>query len=212
MAKEIIKIDLSDDGESVTLKFSNAESIRLSSYDWYDLNFARKCGEVSDSQYDMLSRLEECTKAKNKLLSLLSYSGNSRQGFHKKLQRYGFSPESIEYALDFAEEKKLINDEGYAEALIYELAEIKKYGPVRIKAETFRHGVAKDITDELILKYYEKDEKGLCLFDMNMYEMAVLKAKNLDLSDKAGKDKLFAALNRLGYEYSRISKLRFNKK
>lgn len=212
MAKEIIKIDLSDDGENVTLKFSDKENVRLSSYDWYGLNFARKCGQISDTQYGMLLKLEECTRAKNKLLSLLSYSGNSRKGFETKLKRYGFSPESIEYALDFAEEKKLINDESYAEVLIYELAEVKKYGPVRIKAEALRHGVSKDITEELMLKYYEKDESGLCLFDKNMYEMALLKAKNLDLNDKAGKDKLFAALNRLGYEFSRISKLRFNKK
>lgn len=212
MAKEIIKIDLSDDGEYVTLKFSDAENIRLSSYDWYGLSFGRKCGEISSSQYEMLSRLEECTKAKNKLLSLLSYSGNSRKGFETKLKRYGFSPESIEYALDFAEEKKLINDESYAEVLIYELAEVKKYGPVRIKAEAYRHGVSKEITEELILKYYEKDDSGLCTFDKNMYEMAVLKAKNLDLTEKTGRDKLFAALNRLGYEFSRISKLRFNKK
>lgn len=212
MAKEIIKIDLSDDGENVTLKFSDAENVKLSSYDWYGLNFARKCGQISNTQYGMLLRLEECTRAKNKLLSLLSYSGNSRKGFETKLKRYGFSPESIECALDFAEEKKLINDESYAEVLIYELAEVKKYGPVRIKAETYRHGVAKEICEELIGKYYEKDENGLCAFDRNMYEMALLKAKNLDLNDKAGKDKLFAALNRLGYEFSRISKLRFNKK
>jgi len=212
MAKEIIKIDLSDDGDAVTLKFSDAENIRLASYDWYGLNFARKCGEISDCEYSMLLRLEECTKAKNKLLSLLSYSGNSRKGFETKLKRYGFSPEAVCYALDFAEDKKLINDESYAEALIYELAEIKKYGPIRIKAETFRHGVAKEISEQLILKYYEKDENGLCLFDRNMYEMALQKSKNIDLSDKSGKDKLFAALNRLGYEFSRISKLKFNKK
>ena len=59
MAKEIIKIDLSDDGENVTLKFSDGESVRLSSYDWYGLKFGRKCGEISDSEYEMLMRLEE---------------------------------------------------------------------------------------------------------------------------------------------------------
>lgn len=212
MSKEIIKTDLSDDGEYVTLKFSDAESIRLSSYEWYGLNFARKCGQISDSQYEMLTRLEECTRAKNKLLSLLSYSGNSRKGFETKLKRYGFSAEAIEYALDFAEDKKLINDESYAEALIYELVEIKKYGPIRVNAEAYRHGVAKNISEQIVAKYYEKDESGLCLFDRNMHEMAIAKAKSIDLSDKAGRDKLFAALNRLGYEFSRISKLKFNKK
>ena len=81
-----------------------------------------------------------------------------------------------------------------------------------MSAEAYRHGVSKSITEDIIEKYYEKDEKGLCLFDKNMYEAAIAKAKNLDLSDKAGRDKLCAALNRLGYEFSRISKLRFNKK
>lgn len=212
MAREIISITVDEAGESVKLVFDGGDSLRLSAYDWYGLSFARKPGEVTDGQYDALVRIEECSRAKNKLLSLLSYSGNSRKGFAGKLKRYGFSEESITAALDFAEEKKLISDEAYAASLAYELVEVKRYGPIRVKSEMRRHGVPDDVAKETTVKYDEKDGRGLSIYDRNMYASALEKAKGLHLSDRATREKLFAALSRAGYELSRISKLRFIKK
>lgn len=212
MSKILSEIKLSDDEEVVRLTFDDGTKLRISSYDWYGLSFGRKKGEVSDAEFESLLRIEECSKAKYKLLSLLSYSGNSRKGFALKLKKYGFSEESIEYALDFAEEKKLINDAEYAEALAYELVEIKKYGPVRVKNEMYKHGVPDAIAKEMIAKYDIKDEKGLSVYDRNMYECAVSKAKGLNLSDKNVREKFLASLNRSGYEFSRLSKLKFTKK
>lgn len=213
MSKQILDIKLSECGDFVYIKFTDGEYFKISSYDWYGLDFAKKKAEtVSDSQFSMLVMLDECSKAKNKLISLLSYSGNSKKGFAQKLKRYGFSEESINYALAFAEEKKLISDENYAEALIHELVNIKKYGPIRVKQEMYRHGISENLTNSMIEVYFEKDENGLSQFDKNMLDMAIIKSKKFDLNDKSSKEKLFASLNRLGYEYTRISKLRFNKK
>ena len=143
MSKQILDIKLSECGDFVYIKFTDGEYFKISSYDWYGLDFAKKKAEtVSDSQFSMLVMLDECSKAKNKLISLLSYSGNSKKGFAQKLKRYGFSEESINYALAFAEEKKLISDENYAEALIHELVNIKKYGPIRVKQEMYRQTTA----------------------------------------------------------------------
>lgn len=208
----IEEIKLSDDEQFVTLIIDDGKRIKMSTYDWYGIPFGHKTGPVEDSLYSQLLRLEECSKAKQKLLSLLSYSGNSRKGFGDKLKRYGFSEESIEYALDFAEEQKLIDDKEYAEALAYELVEVKLYGPMRVRQEMFRHGVEKEIGDNAIQKYFQRDPDGLCTFDRNMHKSAVAKARGLDLTDPKQREKLFAALNRAGYEFSRIAKLRFNKK
>ncbi len=211
MAHEITEIKLSEDEESVSIYFSDGVKLRLSSYDFYGQSFARREGTISDAEFETLLRIEEASRAKNKLISLLSYSGNSRKGFSDKLKKYGFSEESIEYALDFAEQQKLISDENYASALAYELVEIKMYGPIRVKNEMFRHGVPSDITKAVMEKYSEKDERGHTIYDRNMVAQAKIKAKGRDLSDRAEREKLFAALNRLGYEFSRISKLRFTK-
>lgn len=208
----IEKVKLSETEETVVIHLSNGEKLRLSTYDWYGSEFLHKKDELNRDELIRLRELEESSKARYKLLSLLSYSGNSRKGFFEKLKKYGFSEESIDAALDFAEEQKLIDDRVYGENLIYELVEVKRYGPIRVRNEMYRHGVPASVSSELISNYDLKGADGLSVYDKNMYKVAIEKARGLDLSDPKQREKLFAALHRAGYEYSRISKLKFNKK
>ena len=212
MSITITAVKPSDDNEKVDLFFDDGSKLTLTAYDWYGLSVGHSEGEISDEDYELLVKCDELGRAKNKLLSLLGYAGNSEKGYAQKLKRYGFSDESIAAAIDFAVDKKLICDEDYAAFLAHELVEVKLYGPIRVKQEMFRHGIDAALGKAVTAQYDVPDADGLSVYDRNMYKTAVAKAKNTDLCDKGQREKLFAALNRAGYEYSRISKLKFRKK
>lgn len=82
-------------------------------------------------------------------IRLLTQREHTRIELQRKLIKRGFTQDIVEPLLDQLIQKKLLNDQRFAENYIHYRTN-KGYGPVRIAAELNQRGVAADLIDELL--------------------------------------------------------------
>ena len=125
-------------------------------------------------------------------------SSVSSYSFQKLIRKYD------EHSVDSAVEKLiglgLINDRRYAELLTRELFERKKYGKNRVRSELFRRGIASDIINEVIEAYEEENDSD----NVEKIVDIIRKKYYNKLIDEKSRQKVVAALVRLGYSFSDI--------
>jgi regulatory protein len=72
------------------------------------------------------------------------------------LTRKGFSPEEIQEAISFLQEKRYLNDEAFAESFI--LSRVRHGdGPFKIKQMLFKKGIDFSMTDPLLKKNFPSE-------------------------------------------------------
>lgn len=130
-------------------------------------------------------------------LRLLEFAFNTKKALRSKLIRKGFPPESADEAVSFFAENGYIDEAGYAEALVQELAEKKKYGKARIKTELFGKGFESDVIRET-LENAEIDFPRHCAM-----RIEAMGGKRIFAEPKQ-KQKAMAALLRYGYSYDDV--------
>lgn len=97
-------------------------------------------------------------ETRERALCILDFRIHSRHELKTKLLQKGAKEDIAEDVLNDLEEYGIINDSEFARALIQHLAENKKYGARRIKAELARRGVANDIA-AIAVEEYDFNEK-----------------------------------------------------
>lgn len=151
-------------------------------------------------------------------LMKMLFDNDARRAFHRALyllegQSYSYHmmflklrssyEEDVCYeVMDRLTKLGVINDWKYAENIARRSAEIKLYGPRRIKQILFQKGIPKSVIDKTVLQYadgeYQKEQ---------IMQLLYKKYSRLldDISDKKKIEKCKAALVRMGYGYSPIA-------
>ncbi len=91
-------------------------------------------------------------KAEESALRLLAQRDHSREEMRRKLQARGFTPEEIEKALKWLEEREFLDDLRYAQKLAFFLAKEKLLGPQRIRQKLFQKGIPAGLVKEAVEK------------------------------------------------------------
>ena len=89
-------------------------------------------------------------KAEESALRLLAQRDHSREEMRRKLQARGFTPEEIEKALKWLEEREFLDDLRYAQKLAFSLAKEKLLGPQRIRQKLFQKGLPAGLVKEAV--------------------------------------------------------------
>lgn len=137
----------------------------------------------------------ERRKARERAYYLLSYRDHSKTELYRKL--LDSAREEIALSIvTMVEEQGLINDEKYAAKLSKYYLETKKWGARRAAMEMRRKGLDKSLIDEALAE---------CEVDTVAQITSIIEKKYSGrLDDFKEKQKVIAALSRLGFDYSDI--------
>lgn len=181
-------------GNLFEVKLDDEYSVNINSAVFSKYNI--KVGaEITEELLDEAVYASDYYRAKEKALYLLDYRDHTYKEMFLKLEKN--YPEQVCYdVVDYLAGVGLIDDRRYAENYIRKLAEVKKYGTYKIKAEMKNKGISEDIIEELILGY--EDDYGERLRE-------IIEKKFVGrLTDRKSFDKAVASLLRMGYSYSEV--------
>ena len=134
---------------------------------------------------------EEYKKTVKSALNMLAYAENTKKGLENKLLAKGYSPESVEFALEYVESKRLLDEKRYFYRLVETLAKGKCYGERRIRMELIHKGF-----DPLLISECFNDALSILELDDICFSFAL---KNY----KGDREKLYAKLIRMGHPSER---------
>lgn len=140
-------------------------------------------------------------EAKEKALNLLEFRAHSRKELFDKLRRFT-DVSTADEVVDALEEAGLINDEEYAYQCAHDLMELRFFGPIRVKQELVKRGIASELIEAAI--YRVEDET--CLPEERLRHLMERKYKN-SLGDEKNIAKTINSLFRLGYGYDMIKNM-----
>ena len=129
--------------ERFTLLFSDGSELKATLNLVTD-RFLRAGMEVNGEEYAALKEACACSLCQAHALRLIGSQALSRKGLLDKLVQKGEDPENARRAVDYLAELGLLNDEDFAGIVVRHYAG-KGYGPKRIRAELYRHGVPKKL-------------------------------------------------------------------
>ncbi len=169
-----------------------------------DEDFWFSSGYVSGDEIDCagLVAFKEAAGSRlafNSAMYSLDIRDHSEREIRQKLSRK-YDEQSVDTAVEKLLDLGLVNDRRYAELLTRELFERKKYGKNRVKSELFRKGIATDTINEVLEAYEEENEPNSVKRIVDIIE----KKYYNKLLDEKSRQKVFAALVRLGYSFSDI--------
>ncbi len=150
--------------------------------------------------------MDELTRAKKRALYLLTDMDRTEQQLLEKLQKTGYSEETIQKTMEYVKSYGYIDDKKYASHYIQSLKNSRS--KKRLFFDLNKKGVSQDIVETAFEDEGDYDEKPL------IRKMALKKLKNLSIEDPKDRQKLAAHLARKGFRssdiFSVISELRDN--
>lgn len=138
---------------------------------------------------------EEYKKTVKSALNMLAYAENTKKGLAQKLKQKGYSAESVEFTIEYLEQKRLLDEERYLFRLVENLARVKGYGEKRIKMELIHKGFSSETL-----------QNGLedALLQVDFDEVCYNLAKKIYNGDR---EKTYAKLIRHGHSYERAARV-----
>lgn len=100
-------------------------------------------------------------EAREKALRLLEFRSHSQAELAKKLFRAGAQQEDVERLTAYLREYGLLDDREYAGRLAKDLANLKKFGRFRIRAELKNRGISNEYIDEAMAEMEEEETDAL---------------------------------------------------
>lgn len=155
--------------------------------------------EIDDGDLAAFKEAAGSRLAFNSAMFSLDIRDHSEREIRQKLSRK-FDEQSVDSAVEKLIDLGLINDRRYAELLTRELFERKKYGKSRVRSELFKRGIASDIISEVIDSYEEESQTD----NVERIVDIIRKKYYNKMVDEKSRQKVVAALVRLGYSFSDI--------
>ena len=155
--------------------------------------------EIDDGDLAAFKEAAGSRLAFNSAMFSLDLRDHSERELRTKLSRK-YDENSVNTAMEKLIDLGLVNDRRYAELLVRELYERKKYGRNRVKNELYRRGIDSEIINEVIEEYENESEQ-----DNIQTIVDIIRKKYYNkLIDEKSRQKVVAALVRLGYSFSDI--------
>ena len=155
--------------------------------------------EIDDGDLAAFKEAAGSRLAFNSAMFSLDLRDHSEREMRNKLSRK-FDENSVNEAVEKLVDLGLLNDRRYAENLIRELFERKKYGKNRVRNELFRRGIASDIINDVIEDYENENDTD----NVKTIVDIIRKKYYNKLVDEKSRQKVVAALVRLGFSFSDI--------
>lgn len=134
--------------------------------------------------------------AKDYAARLLSVCDRSEKEIREKILKKGYSSDECEDAVAFCREYGYIDDERYAEHFVHDAVNLKKLGRERIKLQLRQKGIQSDVIENALRCI--SGEQDIIKDELDR------RFKDVDLSDKKAKNKVFGYFARRGFKASDI--------
>lgn len=155
--------------------------------------------EIDDGDLAAFREAAGSRLAFNSAMFSLDMRDHSEREIRQKLSRK-YDEQAVDTAVEKLLDLGLVNDRRYAELLTRELFERKKYGKNRVRSELYRKGIASDTVNEVLEEYENENEP-----DNVQTIVDIIRKKYYNkLIDEKSRQKVVAALVRLGYSFSDI--------
>ncbi|MBQ7044366.1 MAG: regulatory protein RecX [Clostridia bacterium] len=155
--------------------------------------------EIDDGDLVAFKEAAGSRLAFNSAMFSLDMRDHSEREIRQKLSRK-YDENSVDTAVEKLIDLGLVNDRRYAELLTRELFERKRYGKNRVRSELYRKGIASEIVNEVLEEYENENEPDNVQTIVDIIE----KKYYNKLIDEKSRQKVVAALVRLGYSFSDI--------
>ncbi|NJD23742.1 MAG: regulatory protein RecX [Melioribacter sp.] len=182
-----------DDGEFITLDYRTVTD-----------NGLRKNDLIDDKKIEFLISASEFQKAKDSAFRFLGRRHHSTSELRTKLIKKKYSKEIIEKILTDLTDKKLLDDEQFAEAFLEERSVKKKIGINKLKAELYKKGINRNIIEKTLLSVDHELSYEQAL-DLAKHKIDSIKRKETDR--RKIKAKLYSSLSSRGFESDLIVKI-----
>ena len=155
--------------------------------------------EIDDGDLAAFKEAVGSRLAFNSAMFSLDLRDHSERELRNKLSRK-YDENSVNSAISKLLDLGIVNDRRYAQHLTAELFERKKYGKNRVKSELYRRGIDSDTINEVLEEYENENET-----DNIQTIVDIIRKKYYNkLVDEKSRQKVVAALVRLGYSFSDI--------
>ena len=155
--------------------------------------------EIDDGDLAAFREAAGSRLAFNSAMFSLDMRDHSEREIRQKLARK-YDEQAVDTAVEKLLDLGLVNDRRYAELLTRELFERKKYGKNRVRSELYRKGIASEIVNEVLEEYENENEP-----DNVQTIVDIIRKKYYNkLIDEKSRQRVVAALVRLGYAFSDI--------
>ncbi|TNE74663.1 RecX family transcriptional regulator [bacterium] len=123
------------------------------------LQFGFKKGEiVQPEHYEELWEIEQQNKVFHWLLSRLETRAHGKEELRQKAKLKGFPNHWIEPAIQKVEKLSLLNDEQFARSFCNDKFRFKKWGPVKIKVELKKKGIADSVIQKVVAELHREQD------------------------------------------------------
>ncbi len=194
---------LQQKGNNVLVCFDDGEFITLDHRTVTD-NGLRKNDLIDDKKIEQLISDSEFLKAKDSAFHFLSRRHHSTSELRTKLIKKKYPKDIIEKILIDLTDKKLLDDEQFAEAFVEERSVKKKIGINKLKAELFKKGINRNIIEKTLLRVDHELSYDQAL-ELAKRKIDSIKRKETD--KRKIKAKLYSSLSARGFESELIIKV-----
>ncbi|HJL84003.1 MAG TPA: RecX family transcriptional regulator [Candidatus Marinimicrobia bacterium] len=157
-------------------------------------------GELSDKQIKELTTADEFYKAKQAAVNLLSYRPRSIKEVSNRLVQKGWNQDLADRVTGELVDKGYLNDEEFAAIFARDRAKNKCLGPVALKSELIKTGVAQKIIEKTIEAVYSK-------YPADELIQRLMKKRGIDLDVplvKKEKQRFINLLKRKGFTWDQM--------
>ena len=175
---------------------ANGETYRITTADLSRLACIE--GECDDDVIEILITCTDRLACIKKAFSVLSYGDVSEKRLVRKLSEK-FDKETASEVAALMKERGYIDEYAAAERFASRFAEVKLWGPERIRNELTVRGYERDAVNEAVLSL---DGDSLA---ENLNTLIAKKLPSSEINDIKIKSKLCAYLKRMGYSYDMIN-------
>ena len=154
--------------------------------------------EVTEEVYDALHMYAEQTSAIRECARILASGDRSAKELTRKLTAKGYSRESAEYAVNFLTEKGYLSEESACVRIAQAAVRSKHYGKRRVLEYLMSHGYDSSAAKNAAESIPEEDYSEALRHQMEK------KYPNAALMDRAGQQKMIAAMMRQGFSAGEV--------
>lgn len=123
------------------------------------LEFGLQVGRrLSVEEQEQILAADQLRVAKAMALHYLAHRDRTVQEVRRRLQRRGFDEAVITDTVERLQELGYLDDAAYARTYVQGRFRNRGYGPVRIRSELLRRGVARDLAEEAVQALVEEED------------------------------------------------------
>lgn len=185
--------------------FDNDSSIDLYENTILNNNLLLK-KDISESDLDKIKKDNEKEEIYERSLKYINIKMRSKEEIKKYLSKYKYNNSSIEYVIKKLENSKIINDELYIKAYIYDKINLSNDGPNKIKY----YLLSEKMDENLINNYIDEIDEEVVKNKLNrLIDKKIKSIKNC--SGNVLKQKITMYFINLGYSKEMIEEVLSNK-